>query len=500
MDNPNYQLKLFNEESSEILDNFSDLLSLLKIRYSTAVQIVVTDSISIDDITYISNAYPNIPIKIVGITTNSFIINQSLNNNILFDSCTIKTIEFNGQGDRRINIRDIYLNNNCQIKSFKIYHVALSSILDISDNCKINEVALNLSHIPSLSFEDVTVDTKMVIRDTSINDIKFKNLNGIVELTNIRDNKSISLVNLLNRFSIANCTLNKFSIDNLKAKKAKIELTNCDFETSSTINLINLNNTNIEIFQCLFLQTYTFQLYRGFNSQVILNQCNFNKNLKVVDSKNYKVTIKLIIKDTVFRELVTFERTQPENLVIINTLFQNGVSIPISDNYSKNIHSSVWCVLKNQAIQSNDRIKALEFRKLEMDAYTRELFSKPKKYQEKTILILNKISNNHGLSWTRGLGFTLGIVFFFYFLYHLAENNFHISFNNISFTNVKEFVINALQFLWIPEGIKDLPDKLLLSKSWYSFLTMILSFYLGKIFIAFGIYQTVAAFRKHGKI
>jgi hypothetical protein len=306
---------------------------------------------------------------------------------------------------------------------------------------------------------------------------------------------TISNYTFRDRLEFENITIEDFDIEN--------SIINCN-----SILIQSTIDTELVFSETVFISPIEIRTRKN-EAHLYFDYCIFNKEVTFIDFDiPTPPPFKIYLIDTLFKEMVFFNELHSHKLIIKRTLFQANLLLPVYTQeslpelkiHSDDIHSSVWCVIKNQAIQSNDRIKALDYRKLEMDAYTRELFSKPKKCQEKTILILNKISNNHGLSWTRGLGFTLGIVLVFYYLYYIAENNFHLSLNYISYNSFKEFITNAIQFLWIPEGIKDLPDKLLLSKSWYSFLTMILSFFIGKILIAYGIYQTVAAFRKHGKI
>lgn len=119
-----------------------------------------------------------------------------------------------------------------------------------------------------------------------------------------------------------------------------------------------------------------------------------------------------------------------------------------------------------------------------------QYFAKTREY---TLLFFNRISNSFGISWARGVIFTMLIAFVFYF------------FINYFGTDTKIF-----EFGW--ESWKSFGEV------WKGFLNILnifnfnnqkngmelnafgeTLFFLSKIFIAFGVYQTIAAFRKYGK-
>lgn len=111
---------------------------------------------------------------------------------------------------------------------------------------------------------------------------------------------------------------------------------------------------------------------------------------------------------------------------------------------------------------------------------------------ERLLLWLNKYSNNFNGSWIRGVWFTVIATFVFYFIlnYYGLEKPFFIvdwKFNN--FGNVSE-------------GYLSLLDIFNLSNVNMDFQPTILGKYiifLSKIFIAYGIYQTIYAFYKYRK-
>lgn len=161
-------------------------------------------------------------------------------------------------------------------------------------------------------------------------------------------------------------------------------------------------------------------------------------------------------------------------------------------------------ILKDSATKSGNKIDALYYKAKEMKLYNRELNENKARFNlfdfititiptwESVLLKLNTLSNNNGLSWIRGVCFTMFTAFAFYVLinYFGAEQQLFIF--DWRFTNYGEVwkgYLKVLNILNISGKIEDvnltaIGETLLL---------------LSKIFISYGIYQTISAFRKYGK-
>jgi hypothetical protein len=107
--------------------------------------------------------------------------------------------------------------------------------------------------------------------------------------------------------------------------------------------------------------------------------------------------------------------------------------------------------------------------------------------QDIGIFKLNKWSNNHGESWVQALGFTIlttGFLFILFLwtigrLYHSNEIGWHL------FGHYIEFLTPTFKPEFIT-GEKPSPGSIIL-------------YYMGKAVFAYGLYQFIAAFRKHGR-
>lgn len=106
---------------------------------------------------------------------------------------------------------------------------------------------------------------------------------------------------------------------------------------------------------------------------------------------------------------------------------------------------------------------------------------------EKLTFWLNKSSNRHGESWIQALKFILFISITFFSIYCWVSGKYYIEWN-FSWKNFGDLLGDYVSFLDPTQKIKD-------DISGWSKIVLFVS----KIFIGYGIFQLIAAFRKHGK-
>ncbi|WP_419699458.1 hypothetical protein [Mucilaginibacter sp. NFX135] len=185
----------------------------------------------------------------------------------------------------------------------------------------------------------------------------------------------------------------------------------------------------------------------------------------------------LIDIEEVYLNKVSFERTIVSGNIQVNT----SLLPAIKDSNSARL-------LKHEARKINNHVAAQHYYRMEMAIYSRSL----KWYSgDRFLLFLNQASNNYGLSWTRGVGFTMISGFVFYAFFSLAKTNY-----SLNFLISEKFAAGFINFFWLPTGFGELVTILNPSHITGGACGA-LSFILGKIAIAYGIYQTIAAFRKH---
>ncbi len=218
------------------------------------------------------------------------------------------------------------------------------------------------------------------------------------------------------------------------------------------------------------------------------------------------------------------------NATFLNSLFKGELNIFSGAIFSTHcvfqgaeIHNpsrEIYCIRKHECLKYNNRIDALTFHQKEMHAYWNELFGDDtwneiktknyiikilkwlyrkiiKNFDEKFVLFFNRYSNYFGLSWRQGVLFTLfyvGIPFFLLYLITLSQPYFTLEWNGwrefgtVLDTSLKYYVqfLNPAHSFYFMEEFKPNPAGL-------AYVIDGLS----RIFITFGYYQTIQAFRKY---
>lgn len=194
----------------------------------------------------------------------------------------------------------------------------------------------------------------------------------------------------------------------------------------------------------------------------------------------------LLLENILFETTLSFNSARIDNIKLNNVLFVrnplalSGTDIThIADEYTARI-------LKHEASKDSNNFLALELRAEEMKKHGEKLkwFKNP---FEKFVFWLNKKSNTYGLNWQKGILFTLIIWFLFFSAFILIRDGWGDTF----IWTDPEYLNEAVNYFWIFNGMQGLSPQ----TNWCE----ILPFFLGKIFIAYGIYQTITAFRKHGQ-
>ncbi|MBD0404255.1 hypothetical protein [Flammeovirga sp. EKP202] len=234
-------------------------------------------------------------------------------------------------------------------------------------------------------------------------------------------------------------------------------------------------------------------------SNIILNQ---KYNLLLISDSNINSTEFINVDLKRFSEVV-IAKSNVSNILLSNSTFpiaiqtetrspKLGFTIAKHENINKSIYyRETYRQLKIALEKQGNKNLALQFKAKEMYYLRKELnFG-----TDKILLYLNFISNNHGISWIRGVAFTLIISFLFFCIYNstLSPQYFYWGFD-FSFEETKEgFLIGLNHFT---NFITSFP-KLRLddnSNTWQTNITVLLS----RIFIGYGIYQTIISFRKYG--
>lgn len=224
--------------------------------------------------------------------------------------------------------------------------------------------------------------------------------------------------------------------------------------------------------------------------ELIISSCEFSK-YSLFDNSKFKKTHILHSK---FFEKVSFENFETNFFKIHQVTFAGAAYF---DDLNKNNNKSIenWDrktlrSIKRELVNTHNQIDYLRFKAYEMKAYKKEVDQSNLRWRDSLILYLNEESNGFGLDWTKGITFILKWSVFFY-LHYIAWYSFYLKDSNPT-PVIDNFLVNYLKFLnpfsFLKAPIEDSEN----------YFFPFFFFLLGKIFVSYGIFQTVQAFRKFG--
>ncbi|WP_373940709.1 hypothetical protein OEG92_11220 [Polaribacter sejongensis] len=259
----------------------------------------------------------------------------------------------------------------------------------------------------------------------------------------------------------------------------------------------NFKKTNFgekaEFYDNKFYGTTLFEGIQNLNNtNFIIRSCNFLKYAYFNDSK----LSHLLIDTTTFNEIASFQNTEFNTIEINRTLFEKSAFF--DDMKINNIYLCSKITIRNikqQLLRTDNKIDYDLYKAYELNAHKLELKGKSFWWflnKDAIILIISHHFSNNGLNWFKALLLTFIWGFVFYSLFYWGNiNDFNVS--KIYFDNTENFLFGYTKYL-IPTNIYNplTPGREYVKSNWISFI-------IGKIIIAIGIYETIKSFRKYKK-
>lgn len=340
-------------------------------------------------------------------------------------------------------------------------------------------------------------------------------------------NFDINFKETINMLNFSKCIFNgKFSFSSCDFNQ-NIYFGECVFEKSLSFLSCKFNKKarfhKVHFKEHLYLNNTTFSDLADFWSST------FDENMIFYKTDFLGTTV---FSNVTFKSNVLFTYTLIENLIIFSsTKFHSGLDLSLSilagkispfgiqlNNFKSENDTDdgiyydlmvsnnalipdknkreTFRILKNYFLKENNSIDYLKYSKLEHSTYKTQLWKKIKNkntffetIQDYIILGLNNISNNHGKSYLRGITFTMLIGWLFFYFALIATEEYSFGFDNF-WTSTQNSVKYYFNFI-IPTHKINYMDKLK-PKNWFYFWDFV-----GRTFVAFGIYQTIQAFRKY---
>ncbi|MBD1259815.1 pentapeptide repeat-containing protein [Maribacter polysiphoniae] len=333
------------------------------------------------------------------------------------------------------------------------------------------------------------------------------------------------------------------------SKKVNISFTNCTFQEQLKLedsdSFLNFENCKfygriegggahfsgkIRFRNCHFYKEVRFKNTR-FNDLADFYSCHFYQRT-IFYKTDFMQTC--VFSGVTFHENVLFTYTLVNKLIIFRgTNFRKGLDLSLSilsgslsvfdiqlndfevfsnklttDQYEEIVFIVGEIPIKNKRETfrilrkifegNSDYINSLDYKKLELKTYDKILDhnisiseNKWASRFNKIVLWLNKNSNDYGTRFEYGVLFTFVVGLLFYFFSFVNLENIYITLipSNWSTEVFDKFWTNYLKFLNPAHSVEYLGQQ-------QNFLFYFFD-YLGRIFVGYGIYQTIQAFRKY---
>jgi hypothetical protein len=279
----------------------------------------------------------------------------------------------------------------------------------------------------------------------------------------------------------------KYKIEDLEKKKFKNTMFFKNiFQKVGFIN--SIFEGNCHIWSCKFNDVAYFENLG--NSK--------DSDLKIVDNTFYKyVTFDksslktLVIHKSEFQDITSFQEVKVNTIIIDKTAFDK---LALFDDFEikdlSDCNRRTIRIIKQQLQRAENKIDYNRFRSYELSIFYKELNWNWKDGKDKFILAATWLATGFDHSWRRALLFSLVTGVLFYSLFFISENYMF----EIDVSQWKEYASGYFRFLLVTDFYNPLEkDRKYIDNSnfigWFIFI-------LGKIFIAFGIYEMIQAFRK----
>lgn len=250
-----------------------------------------------------------------------------------------------------------------------------------------------------------------------------------------------------------------------------LEFYNCLFFGKAIISKCSFNE-NVVFTKSTFHSNCLFT-YSNFEKLGIFSRAKFHdkhKNPTALDLSQAIINGQLIFFDTILGDYKAF-KIDSDSISFDKTISEGDV-IPMQNK------RETFRIIKHQLLQQNNVIEAEKYDKLEKQTLLYETYKdfKIRNTSNLVLLFLNKISNNYKTSWLNALIFTLVVSFISHSILSISESN--------DFCDGLKFIklLNPIDFSFYSDAH---------SGKIYTV------YFLAKIFIGFGIYQLIQAFRKY---
>ncbi|HYF29652.1 MAG TPA: hypothetical protein VD993_00885 [Chitinophagaceae bacterium] len=195
------------------------------------------------------------------------------------------------------------------------------------------------------------------------------------------------------------------------------------------------------------------------------------------------------------KAVLEFENSKVTEAFFSETEFPKRVLIGGKKNYGQ--AQLAFGQLATAFQKQGDNIRALEYTSREVDAHYRAIRWFSRNFFQKLNLWLNAVSNNFGRDWVRGVIFSFGVGLLFFCLLLISTDKYSWGLPTFDLNMLPAYLkfMNPLRFFELETLFRNTPAADTLTLNEYSYLAD----FGGRVFVAYGYYQTIQAFRRFGR-
>lgn len=356
--------------------------------------------------------------------------------NVLVDEVKTQSFEFSDA----TKITNKFIVSNIETNELCIGAIVLDT------NAKFNNCDVRRFQIDSIKGEV----SDLVISDSEIKEMKFK-IGNVSNLSIVGGSINVLVLSGSNESK---------SILNIE----KATITNLKFERLYNYGLITLR-----------------ELATSLNGLVSFRSCNIGK----AD----------FIYCNFSKAILEFENSKITEAFFSETEFPKRVLVERKKNYGQ--EQLIFGQLATAFQKQGDNIRALEYNSRELEAHYRNIRWFSPAFFQKLNLWLNSISNNFGRNWFLGTVFSFGIGILFFCFLLVSTNNYQWGFPQFDFSLTPAYLkfMNPLRFFELEALFNNTHQEGNIKLNGLSYLAD----FGGRLFIAYGYYQTIQAFRRFGR-
>lgn len=311
---------------------------------------------------------------------------------------------------------------------------------------------------------------KTFIKGSRLAEIDFSSLvskNSVLEITDISICEQLDLsMTLFSRIHIADSEFGLMSLKNKLATECILNIQKTSFKLLRFDKFFNSGSATLR--ELKILKEGVVSIQSSNLGKIDFINCNFRD--AELEFENSKIT-EAFLSETDFPKIIHSNRTK---------------------NYSQ--AQLAFGQLATAFQKQGDTVRALEYNSRELQAHYGTLQWLSRDFFKKLNLWLNFISNNFGRYWVLAVVFSFGVGIIFFLALLISTEQYHFGWPSFDSKLVPAFLkfMNPLRFI----DTEDLFKKhgVIELNSWSYFWD-----FLGRVFVAYGFYQTIQAFRRFGR-